>query len=288
MRLFFIVLHSDGYRTLSRCGLRKPTQSAISCSPSHLEHPMDIPTDDSKSFLSLMETSTTSISFCRRSDRVTNSMSQPYLYLPFVQRILFEQWDINITEGVPLNAIAGQTSVGEGCEDEFQKWGDEASTDAEDFKGSSVLAEDFLEGDEDPDIQNNHPEDLDEGKGHILYIRVAVIGISRTVEESSKGPLDEGSTFNVYAHGSKPKINMTVISPPHSSTSPASASSFDASPNDDDDCRRGPASSHLRTVLDTGCVFFDHPTAISLFKPRHKQLSAVAMLSAVTPGHERL
>lgn len=84
---------------------------------------MDIPTDDSKSFLSLMETSTTSISFCRRSDRVTNSMSQPYLYLPFVQRILFEQWDINITEGVPLNAIAGQTSVGEGCEDEFQKWG---------------------------------------------------------------------------------------------------------------------------------------------------------------------
>ncbi|KAJ3862446.1 hypothetical protein EV359DRAFT_83336 [Lentinula novae-zelandiae] len=281
-------------------------------------------------------------------------MSQPYLYLPFVQRILFEQWDINITEGVPLNAIAGQTSVGEGCEDEFQKWGDEASTDAEDFK------EDFLEGDEDPDIQNNHPEDLDEGEAKgtfciyellsseldkginpsdhtLLYLTGDHRGDARAqpggtilhkvtgtlplfsvivgpesmriyteasthdddgdngepvmiidVEESSKGPLDEGSTFNVYAHGSKPKINMTLISPPHFSTSPASASSFDASPNDDDDCRRGPASSHLRTVLDTGCVFFDHPTAISLFKPRHKQLSAVAMLSAVTPGHERL
>ncbi|KAJ3849943.1 hypothetical protein EV368DRAFT_85026 [Lentinula lateritia] len=226
-------------------------------------------------------------------------MSQPYRYLPFVQRISFEQWDINITEGVPLNAIAGQRSVGEGCEDECQKWGDEASTDAEDFK-----AEDFLEGDEDPDIQNNHPEDLDEVFSVIVgpeSMRIYTEASTHDddgdngepvmiidVEESSKGPLDEGSTFNVYAHGSKPKINMTLISPPHSSTSPASASSFDASPNDDDDCRRGPASSHLRTVLDTVCVFFDHPTAISLFEPRHKQLSAVAMLSAVTPGHERL
>ncbi|KAJ3889942.1 hypothetical protein GG344DRAFT_78302 [Lentinula edodes] len=155
-------------------------------------------------------------------------MSQPYLYLPFVQRILFEQWDINITEGVPLNAIAGQRSVGEGYE---------ASADAEDFK-----AEDFLEGDEDPDLQNNYPEDLDEVFSVIIgpesmriYTEASahdddgdngepVMIIDEPRHDLKKhhdvpGPLDEGSTFNVYAHGSKPKIDITVISPPHSSTS---------------------------------------------------------------------